>query len=274
MTDELKRCPFCGGTASESEDNSGQFPQINYGCGYCMIYTWPKEDWNNRPIEDALRSELAVMTADRDNQMALEQKRFNELMTANKLAEHWHDQFTDIAIQHAEAHQALTTMTARCEKADALRAAMKDQLDVATDRGQARFLETERLRGELESAKLTLQANDINIRAYGDTIISLRSELAIAQKQVDQSVNAAEEVAILDDKLMRRQLRQLGDETRHWEGRAIKAEAELTAANQRLALAEDVCLEAQEQVEVKDGGYRDWDGIKWALKQWRMAKGE
>ena len=52
MTD-LKPCPFCGSTELvEGQDVAQVF------CYHCVAQGWRK-DWNRRPIEDALRAEVA-----------------------------------------------------------------------------------------------------------------------------------------------------------------------------------------------------------------------
>ncbi len=55
MSEELKPCPFCGGEAEEFHEN-------RIGCSNVSPkqVLLGKEEWNTRPIEDALRSQLAV----------------------------------------------------------------------------------------------------------------------------------------------------------------------------------------------------------------------
>ena len=60
MTDELKRCPFCGGKA-EFENDNGEWFVFCEKCGSMTVpfETKPeaKETWNNRPIEDKQEAE-------------------------------------------------------------------------------------------------------------------------------------------------------------------------------------------------------------------------
>jgi hypothetical protein len=109
---------------------------------------------------------------------------------------------------------------------------------------------------------------------------ALRAELAAAKKQVEQSVNAAETVAILDDKLMSRQLRQLGDETRHWEGRALKAEDKLAAAREKVKALLDQMNHVYENKEYLTawtlylthmGNYKKNGGEQWTEEQDELA---
>lgn len=73
---ELKACPFCGGEVSLSYDShrGGQHvgtEPIYIGCPKCgqffynrnRSWTKTKTEWNNRPIEDALASDLATLRA-------------------------------------------------------------------------------------------------------------------------------------------------------------------------------------------------------------------
>ena len=72
MTDEieLKPCPFCGKLA-HIRDN--RYTEKWAECDTCSASTHSDlyephaiEDWNTRPIEDALRAELAAVTTERD----------------------------------------------------------------------------------------------------------------------------------------------------------------------------------------------------------------
>ena len=66
MSDELKPCPFCGNQSIEMADretNSGvwfRYP-VCYFCGVSCEYA---KRWNTRPLEDALRAELAAKDAE------------------------------------------------------------------------------------------------------------------------------------------------------------------------------------------------------------------
>lgn len=59
MSEELRPCPFCGG---EAESTPGRHEQCYARCsmfGCEANNPWVAiEDWNSRPIEDALRAEL------------------------------------------------------------------------------------------------------------------------------------------------------------------------------------------------------------------------
>ena len=66
MSEELKPCPFCGGTDVHVNTRNVPFvhqPFYYVECVYCYI-TQPRHDeqardkWNARPIEDQLRAEL------------------------------------------------------------------------------------------------------------------------------------------------------------------------------------------------------------------------
>lgn len=63
--DELKPCPFCGGSAVVSIGTSIVTVQCEK-CGeehdYGKRGDW-RDDWNTRPIEDALRAQVARLTA-------------------------------------------------------------------------------------------------------------------------------------------------------------------------------------------------------------------
>lgn len=61
MNDELKPCPFCGNNVARNA--WGNLHCLN--CNYTYYITYERHDdwWNTRPIEDALRSELAQARA-------------------------------------------------------------------------------------------------------------------------------------------------------------------------------------------------------------------
>ena len=73
---ELKPCPFCG--ASVTLENNQSFKNPNSDtlywieCSKCMAFDFESytsanlciSAWNNRPIEDALRKEIAQLQAD------------------------------------------------------------------------------------------------------------------------------------------------------------------------------------------------------------------
>jgi hypothetical protein len=52
-------CPFCGGEPYECLDN--HFGCLNLGCAMAGARAIPLEDWNSRPIEDALRARIAEL---------------------------------------------------------------------------------------------------------------------------------------------------------------------------------------------------------------------
>lgn len=63
--DELKPCPFCGGSAAVNIGPSIVTVQCEK-CGeehdYAKHGDW-RDDWNTRPIEDALRAQVEQLTA-------------------------------------------------------------------------------------------------------------------------------------------------------------------------------------------------------------------
>ena len=61
MSEELRPCPFCGGTKICTEKGIN----LNY-CDNCSAES-NVEHWNNRPIEDALQSRIAELEKDLSN---------------------------------------------------------------------------------------------------------------------------------------------------------------------------------------------------------------
>ena len=65
---ELKRCPFCGGEPTSSNEFDDEV--LFYGCTKdidCPMYDAPfvnLENWNTRPIEDALTARIAELEAE------------------------------------------------------------------------------------------------------------------------------------------------------------------------------------------------------------------
>ena len=59
MSEELRLCPFCGGEAHECLDN--HFDCLNPGCPMAGARAIPLENWNTRPIEDALTARIAEL---------------------------------------------------------------------------------------------------------------------------------------------------------------------------------------------------------------------
>lgn len=60
MSEELKACPFC---AAKAELVRGRiYAKHSYFCilHAQLVYDFKQTTWNSRPIEDALRSKLAV----------------------------------------------------------------------------------------------------------------------------------------------------------------------------------------------------------------------
>jgi hypothetical protein len=56
----LKRCPYCGKTAIRVETDKGTYAYCgNNGCAFRMVET-TLEKWQSRPLESALRQELAA----------------------------------------------------------------------------------------------------------------------------------------------------------------------------------------------------------------------
>jgi hypothetical protein len=68
MRDELKPCPFCGQPAETTIDSRGETRArcANTDCvfrpgEYDDFWQGTLEEWNTRPIEDALRAEVAAI---------------------------------------------------------------------------------------------------------------------------------------------------------------------------------------------------------------------
>jgi hypothetical protein len=65
MNEELKECPFCGSAAEYSKSDYGEWCNCSKPRereSYCAMQThyMLKEQWQSRPIEDALRKQLEV----------------------------------------------------------------------------------------------------------------------------------------------------------------------------------------------------------------------
>jgi hypothetical protein len=67
---ELKPCPFCGSKPVSTYENKNRFccPTDHCPNGY---YPFTVEQWNNRPIEDALRTSRAEWKADAERLASL-----------------------------------------------------------------------------------------------------------------------------------------------------------------------------------------------------------
>ena len=65
MSEELRPCPFCGGTKICTEKGIN----LNY-CDNCSAES-NVEHWNNRPIEDALNARIAELEAEIDKDVDL-----------------------------------------------------------------------------------------------------------------------------------------------------------------------------------------------------------
>lgn len=68
--DELKPCPFC---ESSGDDIQEIMPELDPGRVFCFNCSADAPDWNNRPIEDALRARVAELedfTVRKDNRIA------------------------------------------------------------------------------------------------------------------------------------------------------------------------------------------------------------
>ena len=73
MNEELKPCPFCGGTNTMKQSVRGTMQHATYHWIHCEdcdaqgpVFDFdkpPEESWNTRPGEDALREELENMRA-------------------------------------------------------------------------------------------------------------------------------------------------------------------------------------------------------------------
>jgi len=57
-TDELKRCPFCGKAQMTDEERGDVIPYRGRPrrCDWCGCTS--SQDWNTRPLEDALQDEI------------------------------------------------------------------------------------------------------------------------------------------------------------------------------------------------------------------------
>ena len=107
MTENLKRCPFCGG---ESEFNSDEFGEgvCCKSCGATLhngLYgeegrKLASADWNARPIEDKLHEEI--------EELEEENKRLREALEfyANTDVYEYYDKYESTAIQNEGGQKA------------------------------------------------------------------------------------------------------------------------------------------------------------------------
>ena len=63
---ELKPCPFCGSPAYSYHDNCIDFAGVKCDLGGCVCadILITENNWNNRPIEDALTARIAELEAE------------------------------------------------------------------------------------------------------------------------------------------------------------------------------------------------------------------
>jgi len=63
---ELKPCPFCGSPAYSYHDNCIDFAGVKCDLGGCVCadILITENNWNTRPIEDALRARIAELEAE------------------------------------------------------------------------------------------------------------------------------------------------------------------------------------------------------------------
>ena len=71
MSDELKPCPFCGAAPQVKENHYlDGYDNVIISCPGCLFagrtghtFEQAAEKWNSRPVEDALRAEIATLKA-------------------------------------------------------------------------------------------------------------------------------------------------------------------------------------------------------------------
>ena len=68
---ELKPCPFCGSPAYSYHDNCIDFAGVKCDLGGCVCadILITENNWNTRPIEDALRLRIAELEAEIECEM-------------------------------------------------------------------------------------------------------------------------------------------------------------------------------------------------------------
>ena len=97
---ELKACPFCGSDGARNQlEDVDMVGCVNPTC-ICSEMSWTStNDWNTRPIEDALRSENQRLREALEEAVSALSKAPN---TNNYDWEHWRVEF---CIKHKEALQ-------------------------------------------------------------------------------------------------------------------------------------------------------------------------
>jgi transcription elongation factor Elf1 len=87
MSEELKRCPFCGSKVKLKEKGSGCYWAI---CSNCVVNTeltinqqFSTDTWNTRPIEDTLQAENARLRE--ENQRLMQAITFKQNECLEKL---------------------------------------------------------------------------------------------------------------------------------------------------------------------------------------------
>jgi len=97
MSEELRPCPFCGGTKICTEKGIN----LNY-CDNCSAES-NVEHWNNRPIEDALNARIAELEAEIAKLKAeIEQRADHESYLSQEFANTYYEKNARIAELEAD----------------------------------------------------------------------------------------------------------------------------------------------------------------------------
>ena len=115
MTENLKRCPFCGSEAEIIGYDDGMYQCVCQNCKSTqgVFYDFPEEAafaWNNRPIEDLKDDENAWLEKNlKDyNHVMLENARLREALEfyANTDVYEYYDKYESTAIQNEGGQKA------------------------------------------------------------------------------------------------------------------------------------------------------------------------
>lgn len=118
MSEDLKACPFCGSTAHSGKHKNGWYVECDVPCGgvvgFCKTEEEAIEDWQDRPIEDALRAEIEnkdrmIVAYGMHDAARIQDKQFeiNELRAENDELQGAFDKLKeDVCLNELKAHHA------------------------------------------------------------------------------------------------------------------------------------------------------------------------